>query len=76
MVTSIFQPMTILRIAILSYSLESTMGSIPYGLTGLLKEGYKLYSGINQVVQKNIDACKELSQITRTSIGPNGDATF
>eukprot|EP00210_Caulerpa_lentillifera_P006196 g5920.t1 len=48
------------------------MGTIPYGLTGLLKEGYKLYSGINDVVQKNIDACKELSQITKTSIGPNG----
>lgn len=48
------------------------MGSMPYGLTGLLKEGYKLYSGISEVVQKNIEACKELSQITKTSIGPNG----
>lgn len=48
------------------------MGTIPYGLTGLLKEGYKLYAGINEVVQKNIDACRELSQITKTSIGPNG----
>lgn len=48
------------------------MGTMPYGLTGLLKEGYKLYSGISEVVQKNIEACKELSQITKTSIGPNG----
>jgi len=49
------------------------MGTIPYGLTGLLKEGYKLYSGINDVVQKNIDACRELSNISKTSIGPNGE---
>ena len=48
------------------------MSSIPYGLTGLLKEGYKLYAGVSDVVKKNINACRELSQITKTSLGPNG----
>lgn len=48
------------------------MKSNTHNFSGLLKEGYKLYSGINDAVIKNIDACKELAQITRTSIGPNG----
>lgn len=38
----------------------------------MLKEGHKLLSGLEEAVLKNIDACKQLSQITRTSLGPNG----
>lgn len=38
----------------------------------MLKEGHKLLSGLDEAVLKNIDACKQLSQITRTSLGPNG----
>lgn len=42
------------------------------GLQGLLKEGHKHISGLEEAVLKNIDACKQLSKITRTSLGPNG----
>ncbi|KIZ00318.1 T-complex protein 1 subunit theta [Monoraphidium neglectum] len=44
----------------------------PYGLQSMLKEGHKYFSGVEEAVIKNIDACKGLSQITRTSLGPNG----
>jgi T-complex protein 1 subunit theta len=54
------------------------MGSMgmPYGLQSMLKEGHKHFSGINEATMKNIEACKGLSQITRTSMGPNGAFTF
>lgn len=38
----------------------------------MLKEGHKHLSGLEEAVLKNIDACKQLSVITRTSLGPNG----
>ncbi|MQL74728.1 hypothetical protein Taro_007127 [Colocasia esculenta] len=44
----------------------------PYGLQGMLKEGHRHFSGLEEAVLKNIDACQELSVITRTSLGPNG----
>lgn len=46
--------------------------SQPYGIQGMLKEGHKHLSGLDEAVVKNIDACKQLSTITRTSLGPNG----
>ena len=48
------------------------MSGGPYGLQSMLKEGHKYFSGVDEAVIKNIDACKGLSQITRTSLGPNG----
>lgn len=45
---------------------------MPYGLQAMLKEGHKHISGLEEAVVKNIEACKELAQITRTSLGPNG----
>uniref|UniRef100_A0A6T8JWW1 CCT-theta n=1 Tax=Hemiselmis andersenii TaxID=464988 RepID=A0A6T8JWW1_HEMAN len=42
------------------------------GLSDLLKDGSKHFSGVDEAVCKNIEACKKLSDITRTSIGPNG----
>ena len=42
------------------------------GITDLLKDGSKHFSGVDEAVLKNIEACKKLSMITRTSIGPNG----
>jgi len=48
------------------------MAGMPYGLQAMLKEGYKHISGLNDAVRKNLEACKQLSQITRTSLGPNG----
>ena len=38
----------------------------------MLKEGHKHLSGLEEAVLKNIEACKTLAQITRTSMGPNG----
>jgi hypothetical protein len=48
------------------------MGGGGPGLGGLLKDGYKHMSGLEEVIVKNIEACKALSQMTRTSLGPNG----
>ncbi|KAJ3202587.1 T-complex protein 1 subunit theta, partial [Entophlyctis luteolus] len=39
------------------------------GLNTMLKDGYK---GLDEAVYRNIAAARELSQITRTSLGPNG----
>lgn len=48
-------------------------GFVPnQGLSGLLKDGSKHISGVEEAVLRNIDACKQLSAIVRTSIGPNG----
>ncbi len=46
---------------------------MPVGLPGLLKEGFKHFSGVEEAVLRNIDACKELSRMTATSLGPNGE---
>lgn len=45
---------------------------MPYGMQSMLKEGHKHFSGLDEAVMKNIDACKQLSVITHTSLGPNG----
>mmetsp|Transcript_38344 Transcript_38344/g.90121 ORF Transcript_38344/g.90121 Transcript_38344/m.90121 type:complete len:540 (+) Transcript_38344:133-1752(+) len=42
------------------------------GLQGLLKEGGKHFSGVDEALLRNIEACKNLAQITRTSLGPYG----
>ncbi|KAL2535174.1 T-complex protein 1 subunit theta [Abeliophyllum distichum] len=44
----------------------------PYGIQGMLKEGHRHHSGLDEAVLKNIDACKQLSTITLISLGPNG----
>jgi len=38
----------------------------------MLKDGHKHLSGVEEAVIKNLEACKQLSKITRTSLGPNG----
>lgn len=42
------------------------------GFQSMLKEGYRHYAGLEEAILRNIDAAKELSQLTRTSFGPNG----
>ncbi|KAJ1538309.1 T-complex protein 1 subunit theta, partial [Cladochytrium tenue] len=42
------------------------------GLPQMLKDGHKHLQGLEEAVYRNIAATKELSQITRTSLGPNG----
>eukprot|EP00798_Chlamydomonas_sp_ICE-L_P024860 gene24860-10520_t len=46
--------------------------STPYGLSSTLKEGHTHLSGLEEAVMKNIEACKAMSAISRTSMGPNG----
>ncbi|CAM6086762.1 unnamed protein product [Calypogeia fissa] len=50
----------------MSYMMQS------FGMQSMLKEGHKHMSGLDEAVVKNIEACKQLSKITRTSLGPNG----
>lgn len=38
----------------------------------LFKEGYKYLQGIDEAVLRNIQAVVELSDLVRTSFGPNG----
>ena len=42
------------------------------GFPGLLKDGYKHLSGLEEAVLKNTEAVVGLSNIVRTSFGPNG----
>lgn len=42
------------------------------GLNGLLKDGGKHFSGVDEALLRNIEACKTLSQITKSSLGPSG----
>lgn len=46
--------------------------SSAYGINSLLKEGHKHFSGMEEALLKNINACKEISNMTKTSLGPNG----
>jgi T-complex protein 1 subunit theta len=42
------------------------------GLQGILKDGGRHFSGVDEALLKNIEACKTLSQITKSSLGPSG----
>jgi len=42
------------------------------GFQSMLKEGARFYSGLDEVAMKNIDACKELAETTKSAYGPNG----
>ena len=42
------------------------------GLQSLLKDGGKHFSGVDEALLKNIEACKNLAQITKSSLGPYG----
>jgi len=48
------------------------MKNMRMSIPRLFKEGYKSFSGLEEAILKNIDACLQLSNITRTSMGPNG----
>ncbi|CAL9149299.1 unnamed protein product [Musa hybrid cultivar] len=38
-----------------------------------LRKGIECLIGLDEAVLKNIEACRQLSAITRKSLGPNGD---
>lgn len=48
------------------------MLSTSYGFQGMLKDGYKHYQGLEEALYRNIEACKAISEITKTSFGVNG----
>ena len=42
------------------------------GLSGMLKDGHTSYEGVDEAIMRNIDAAKQLADIVKTSLGPNG----
>lgn len=42
------------------------------GLQGMLKSGHKHFDGVDDATAKNLEAGKQLADISRTSLGPNG----
>mmetsp|Transcript_63635 Transcript_63635/g.201141 ORF Transcript_63635/g.201141 Transcript_63635/m.201141 type:complete len:541 (+) Transcript_63635:117-1739(+) len=48
------------------------MFGAPTGFQGLLKEGGRHFSGVDEALLRNIEACKTLAAITRSSLGPYG----
>lgn len=45
---------------------------VPKAGMNLFKDGYKLLQGTEEAVLRNITAVSELSEMLRTSFGPNG----
>lgn len=48
------------------------MLSPAYGFQNLLKEGHRHYAGAEEALLRNVEACRELSALTRSSFGPLG----
>merc|ERR1711988_816333 len=46
--------------------------SIMNGLPGMLKHGAEHHTGIQDAIIRNLEACQQLTNISRTSLGPNG----
>merc|ERR1712038_1746123 len=42
------------------------------GFSSMMKDGAKFFSGLEEAVIRNIDACKEFSNTVSTAYGPNG----
>lgn len=42
------------------------------GVSQMLKDGARMYSGLEEAIYRNITACKEFAQCTRSAYGPNG----
>jgi hypothetical protein len=42
------------------------------GLQGMLKDGHTSFEGVDEAIMRNIDAAKQLADIVKTSLGPNG----
>jgi T-complex protein 1 subunit theta len=49
------------------------MSKIPrVGFSSMLKDGAKHFHGMDEAVFRNLEACKDIARITRSSYGPNG----
>jgi len=42
------------------------------GATGFMKEGSRHYSGLEEAMMRNIEACQGLAKMTRSALGPHG----
>jgi len=42
------------------------------GAGNLLKQGAKHFSGLEEAMMRNIEACQQLSKMTRSALGPHG----
>ena len=42
------------------------------GFSSMMKDGARFFSGLEEAVIRNIDACKEFSNTVSTAYGPNG----
>lgn len=42
------------------------------GFQSMLKDGARFFSGVDEVVMRNVEACKELAETTKSAYGPNG----
>jgi T-complex protein 1 subunit theta len=42
------------------------------GASQFLKEGSRHYSGVEETILRNIDACQQLAKMTRSALGPHG----
>eukprot|EP01036_Dinobryon_divergens_P039843 gene39843-52589_t len=42
------------------------------GLSGMLKDGFKTFEGVQGAVLRNIEACRAIAGMVQTSLGPNG----
>ena len=42
------------------------------GIGGMLKKGHRAMDGLEGATLRNVEACREISTVTRTSLGPNG----
>ena len=39
----------------------------------MLKHGAEHHTGVQDAIIRNLEACEQLTAITRTSLGPNGE---
>ena len=42
------------------------------GIGGMLKDGHKVFDGVQGAVIKNIEAARAIAAMVQTSLGPNG----
>ncbi|CAM9486714.1 unnamed protein product [Phaeothamnion confervicola] len=42
------------------------------GLSSMLKDGHQSFEGVDEAIMRNIEAAKQLADVVKTSLGPNG----
>merc|ERR1712168_522719 len=67
-------PVSVLFCSLKPQQLVATMAmSVPKSLMqSMMKDGVKSFKGLEEAVYRNIEACRQLTKILRSSFGPNG----